>query len=445
MKNLIIILIAVMLTNIVNAQDLKAFKSDKELWGYKDASGKEIIPAKYNYAWGFNEGIARVRNKKMKYGFIDITGKEVIPAKYDETKDFYEGLAAVNLDNKWGFIDRTGKIIIPLKFDEVGYFSEGLAKVRVGAVRGGKYNTLSGGKYGFIDQSGSEIIKFKYDNAGDFSEGFAYVKVGKKYHFIDKKENELGLLEYDDAGDFSEGLAKVRIGNYFDGKWGYIDTTGKRVIEVKFEEASDFYNEEARVKLNGVSMYIDKTGSNDEERKKIAEEEAEKKKQERKALIDRAIENAKRDTMAKEVFALYQNENQKVVDKVKELQRYVESTMIYSEKYGFNKSNWVPMSIEINKQTKVTQAQVNSFKDLLKKYELTKGKNELYDRISVNLSKTTDFIAACSIWGDYIYTLGANDDGKKELERVDDSLIDLKKHDDALRSFITLYKKRNRL
>ncbi|HQO86570.1 MAG TPA: hypothetical protein PKX84_02865, partial [Bacteroidia bacterium] len=206
-----------------------------------------------------------------------------------------------------------------------------------------------------------------------------------------------------------------------------------------------FYNEEARVKLNGVSMYIDKTGSNDEERKKIAEEEAEKKKQERKALIDRAIENAKRDTMAKEVFALYQNENQKVVDKVKELQRYVESTMIYSEKYGFNKSNWVPMSIEINKQTKVTQAQVNSFKDLLKKYELTKGKNELYDRISVNLSKTTDFIAACSIWGDYIYTLGANDDGKKELERVDDSLIDLKKHDDALRSFITLYKKRNSL
>jgi len=188
-----------------------------------------------------------------------------------------------------------------------------------------------------------------------------------------------------------------------------------------------------------------RTGSNDEERKKIAEDEAEKKKQERKALIDRAIENAKRDTMAKEVFALYQNENQKVVDKVKELQRYVESTMIYSEKYGFNKSNWVPMSIEINKQTKVTQAQVNSFKDLLKKYELTKGKNELYDRISVNLSKTTDFIAACSIWGDYIYTLGANDDGKKELERVDDSLIDLKKHDDALRSFITLYKKRNSL
>jgi len=41
--------------------------------------------------------------------------------------------------------------------------------------------------------------------------------------------------------------------------------------------------------------------------------------------------------------------------------------------------------------------------------------------------------------------LGANDDGKKELERVDDSLIDLKKHDDALRSFITLYKKRNSL
>ncbi len=445
MKKLIVILIAVMLTNIVNAQDLKAFKNDKELWGYKDENGKEIIPAKYNYAWSFNDGIARVRNKKMKYGFIDKTGKEVIPVKYDETKDFSEGLAAVNFKNKCGFIDRTGKVIIPLKYDEVGYFSEGLAKVRFGAVRGGKYNTLSGGKYGFIDKSGNEIIPFKYEDAGDFSEGFAYVRVGKKYHFIDKKENELGLLEYDDAGDFSEGLARVRIGNYFDGKWGYIDTTGKRVIEVRFEEASDFYNGEARVKLNGQSMYIDKTGSNDEERKKIAEEEAEKKKQERKALIDWAIENAKRDTMAKEVLTLYQNENQKVVDKVKELQRYVESTMIFSEKYGFNKSNWVPMSITINNQSKVTLAQVNSFKDLLKKYEPTKGKNELYDRISVNLLKITDYIAACNIWGDYISTLGANDDGIKELDSVADSLIDLKKHDDALRSFIALYKKRNSL
>lgn len=194
MKKLIVILIAVMLTNIVNAQDLKAFKNDKELWGYKDENGKEIIPAKYNYAWSFNDGLARVRNKKMKYGFIDKTGKEVIPVKYDETKDFSEGLAAVNFKNKCGFIDRTGKVVIPLKYDEVGYFSEGLAKVRFGAVRGGKYNTLSGGKYGFIDKSGNEIIPFKYEDAGDFSEGFAYVRVGKNTILLIRRRMNLGYL-----------------------------------------------------------------------------------------------------------------------------------------------------------------------------------------------------------------------------------------------------------
>ncbi|QQR96141.1 MAG: WG repeat-containing protein [Bacteroidota bacterium] len=445
MKKIVVFLVALMLTNIINAQDLKPFKSDKELWGYKDATGKEIIPARYNFAWSFTEGIARVRNKKMKYGFIDVTGKEVIPIKYEDAKDFYEGLAAVKSDDKCGFIDKTGNVIIPLRYDEVGNFSEGLASARSGAVRGGKYNTLSGGKYGFIDKSGNEIIAFKYDGAGDFSEGFAYVKVGKKYHFIDKKEEELGLLDYDDVGDFSEGMAKVRIGHYFDGKWGYIDTTGKRVIDVKFEEAGDFYKGEASVKLNGKSMYIDKTGSNDEERKKIAEQEAERKKQERKALVDWAIANAIRDTLAKEVLTLYLNEDNKVFNKVTDLQKNVESTMIFSEKYGFDKRNWIIMSTEIDNKAKVAREQINTYKSMLKKYEPIREKNELIGKISTNLFRMNEFVTACELWSQYINTLGAHDNGKTELDRVADSLIDLKKSDDNLRSFIQLYKKRNSL
>ena len=38
--------------------------------------------------------------------------------------------------------------------------------------------------------------------------------------------------QFDSALSFSEGLAAVRIGDIPTGKWGYIDTTGRMMIEV---------------------------------------------------------------------------------------------------------------------------------------------------------------------------------------------------------------------
>lgn len=44
-------------------------------------------------------------------------------------------------------------------------------------------------------------------------------------------------------------------------KWGYIDKTGKIVIEPKFEDASVYVNGVARVKIDGKLLYIDITGN----------------------------------------------------------------------------------------------------------------------------------------------------------------------------------------
>jgi hypothetical protein len=61
------------------------------------------------------------------------------------------------------------------------------------------------------------------------------------------------------AFHFSEGLAAVQIG----GKWGYIDKTGKIVIEPRtLNSAKDFHNGLAYiVTKNGEHGYIDKAGS----------------------------------------------------------------------------------------------------------------------------------------------------------------------------------------
>ena len=57
---------------------------------------------------------------------------------------------------------------------------------------------------------------------------------------------------------FSEGLAAVEK----DGRYGYIDTSGKTAIPFKYDFAIEFENGYASVSLDGEDQVIDKTGKN---------------------------------------------------------------------------------------------------------------------------------------------------------------------------------------
>ena len=143
--------------------------------GFKK-DGVVVIPAKYDYAWKFSEGLAAVA-LKGKWGYIDKSGKEVIPIKYDCPEPFREGWAKVKLNGKYGYIDKTGKEVIPIKYDYVNDFSEGLASVKLN------------GKCGYIDKAGKEVIPIKYDYVNDFKNGAAAVRLKGKWGYIDKQGN----------------------------------------------------------------------------------------------------------------------------------------------------------------------------------------------------------------------------------------------------------------
>lgn len=180
-----------------------------------------------------------------KWGYKDENGNIVIPAKYDEAWSFSEGLAHVKINGKWGFIDKTDKLVIPAKYDKVFFFTEDLARVYIN------------GKCGFIDKNGKMVIPAKYDEARAFSEGLAGVRIKNKWGFIDKNRNIAIPAKYDDIMGFSEGLAPVEI----DWEWGFIDKTDKLVIPAKYDYAWWFQNGKARVGLNGREFYIDKNGN----------------------------------------------------------------------------------------------------------------------------------------------------------------------------------------
>ena len=290
-------------TELRFSEGLVAAMTTKGKWGFLDKTGSMVIPAIYNQASQFKEGLAKVKIKS-KYGFIDKTGALVIPAIYDDARSFSNETAEVSLKKRKFYIDRHGnevdantpaetsltpaadadpydadialtsqyklfkeadkcgykyndKVVIPAiydlwdkglgysKYDKAREFSEGLALVR------------TNGKYGYIDKNGTMVIPAKYADAWQFDGGIAQVKIKDKWGFIDKFDKVVIPAKYDFAASFTEGRSKVKI----DGKWGYIDKSGAIVIPIKYDSAYQFENGKARVELNGRQFFIDRNGN----------------------------------------------------------------------------------------------------------------------------------------------------------------------------------------
>jgi hypothetical protein len=256
-------------------------------WGFIDKTGAVAINPQFAGDYysppSFSEGLAAIR-AELKWGYIDKTGRFAIEPRFDQARWFSEGLAAVRVEGKEGYIDRRGELVIKPSFDAAGAFSGGVASVYVD------------GKSGIIDRTGNLTIELQEGSAGSFSDGLAQFivegafhldKTGRavmdeqigggkkpwKYGFVDMKGHVVIPPQFDVTvmnslgGDFSEGLALVEFGVRSEGesfatggRFGYIDKTGRVVINPKFENASPFSEGLASVRLGGKDGYIDKTG-----------------------------------------------------------------------------------------------------------------------------------------------------------------------------------------
>ena len=114
-----------------------------------------------------------------KWGFKDQSGKEVIPPIYTEALSFKEDMAAVEMNGLFGYINRENVLVIPYKYDTAGSFSEGWANVSLGE------------KCGYVDKTGKETVPFIYDAATPFTgEGYGRVKKDGRWGNI-RKDGEV--------------------------------------------------------------------------------------------------------------------------------------------------------------------------------------------------------------------------------------------------------------
>ena len=126
------------------------------LYGYKDANGNVIVPAKYLKAWEFSEGAALVVLPEDPYRlrYIDTTGNYLFDKAFYASNNFNNGYALVLVadDPKYSYINKTGELATELLFDDAEDFCGGYARVQID------------GKWGVVDTNFSFKVPCEYDN-----------------------------------------------------------------------------------------------------------------------------------------------------------------------------------------------------------------------------------------------------------------------------------------
>ncbi len=223
-----------------------------------------------------NDGSMILAQAKIdgKWGIIDINGDWFIQPQFLAIGDFAEGLAPA-LDSKterWGFVDKTGRWVIEPKyysniyavsFDRTAFadnnyakndflktnygFSEGLAPVMTS-----KFNC------GYIDKKGNMIINSDFTRGNPFKDGVAIVAINSnkslEYGAINKNKKFLLPIGPGRIESYSEGLFVVETSNGY----GYMKPYESYLCSDIYDEANEFSEGLAVIKVDGVAKLIDK-------------------------------------------------------------------------------------------------------------------------------------------------------------------------------------------
>ncbi len=239
------------------AQDFKggtALVAQNGLYGLIDQKGKHIVEPKYQEIRRLTHSFFHAREHQRWVSFLcnqngdflikpgtydslylvqepfigvsDLDGNRmgmynqeeenmVIPVIYDKLFPFERGLALAQKNGQWGAYDKQGDIAVPFQYESLRY------QAKNGILLAEENNIQS---FMLIGNLGEVLVPFgKYEKIFPFQEGIARVYRQGLFGFIDEKGEELTPLVYNDAQDFAQGKASIRVKS----RLGYLDTRGK--------------------------------------------------------------------------------------------------------------------------------------------------------------------------------------------------------------------------
>ena len=176
---------------------LVVFRSkDREKRGFININtGRIVIPAQYDRAWNFSEGLAAVI-KEGELSFINEKGEQAIPMTFPFHFDddhahyafqFHDGLCVmISWDHKWGLINTRGEWVVEPIYTEI-------KKPRFG------YRIVSESeRYGLLTSAGKTVLPLEYDIIRYSSDGQGFFIAKDGYaKIVDKHFNTIVPFAHD--------------------------------------------------------------------------------------------------------------------------------------------------------------------------------------------------------------------------------------------------------
>lgn len=244
--------------------------SDDEKWGIITVQGKRKVKTEYEKLGFFANELLAVCDTKGNWYFMNENGEYVynisksvggkvtdvglyneelvsicvdgVYAYYDinfqKQSDSYEyagtfngGVAAVKKDGKWKLINSTGDAVTKTSYEEIILDERGICCVK------DRIFVKSDEEYILVDKTGKRIGQESFESAKLFSgEDYAAIMRGDLWGFVDISGKTIIEPKYQDAKSFSMGLAAVCDDNL----WGYINVDDDEIIELQFKKALTF-------------------------------------------------------------------------------------------------------------------------------------------------------------------------------------------------------------
>lgn len=230
----------------------------------------------------FSDGMAPIQffcNGKYKWGYISKDFKIVIKPQYDFVTAFSEGRAFVRKKGKWSIIDKEGKAIRNKLYPAFngsaydrgnGYYPW----VNNSYYKDGKIWIQTNNYHNILADTDGNVLLDKGDYNSynilhngkplyewvTFSDGLIIYRGYKdKYGYMNASGKVIINPEYDLTYGFHEGIAAVKIGS----SWGFIDKLGNLIVQPSFDGVSrDGFSEGlCAVQSNGKWGFIDISGA----------------------------------------------------------------------------------------------------------------------------------------------------------------------------------------
>lgn len=178
--------------------------------------------------------------------------------EYDQVYAFHNGYAMVEMDGLYGLVDETGREILPTVYE----FMNRAHNATV-------YASASDYLYGFFVEDTGKLIFPSFDASEDFKGNYVRVMLPDETEmYMDRQGNLITEAEYQALNLPEWKPEKSALTLYvqddywesFEGAYGYMDETGKVVIDPIFQVANDFEDGLARVNLWGYEGCINEKG-----------------------------------------------------------------------------------------------------------------------------------------------------------------------------------------